>query len=84
MVYTVRLKKVRVLHILSLLREPVLILAPSHSSPLQFKHLREITAARKRLEKEYSMEENADVLFGRADALYAQYRWSECWAITSK
>ena len=30
------------------------------------------------------MGDNADVLFGRADALYAQYRWAECYAVTTR
>jgi anaphase-promoting complex subunit 6 len=89
MVYTVRLKKVRLLGAAAARSD---LLGRSWSDldlawlrpTRQFKHLREITIARKRLEREYAMGENADVLFGRADALYAQYRWAECYAVTTR
>jgi anaphase-promoting complex subunit 6 len=34
--------------------------------------------------EEYNLAENPDVLFGHADSLYAQYRWADCFAITSR
>ena len=51
---------------------------------IQYKHLREITVTRRRLEAEYALADNADVLFGLADTLYAQYKWNECYAVTSR
>ncbi|KAG8740782.1 anaphase promoting complex subunit cdc16 [Ceratobasidium sp. 414] len=50
----------------------------------KFKHSAEIDAARRRLMEEYNLAENPDVLFGHADSLYAQYRWADCFAITSR
>ncbi|KAG8688436.1 anaphase promoting complex subunit cdc16 [Ceratobasidium sp. 395] len=50
----------------------------------KFKHSTEIDAARQRLMEEYNLSENPDVLFGHADSLYAQYRWADCFAITSR
>lgn len=34
--------------------------------------------------EEYNLAENPDVMFGHADSLYAQYRWADCFAITSR
>ncbi|KAG9074149.1 anaphase promoting complex subunit cdc16 [Ceratobasidium sp. UAMH 11750] len=50
----------------------------------KFKHSAEIDAARRRLMEDYNLAENPDVLFGHADSLYAQYRWADCFAITSR
>ncbi|QRV89813.1 cell division control protein [Ceratobasidium sp. AG-Ba] len=50
----------------------------------KFKHSVEIDTARRRLMDEYDLAENPDVLFGHADALYAQYRWADCFAVTSR
>lgn len=85
MVYTVRLKKVRrrrrrALSAAATLPDAIL----ARRYPPQFKHLREISRARKTLTREFALGDNADVLFGRADALYAQYRWAECYAVTSR
>lgn len=33
---------------------------------------------------EYGLANNADVLCGLADTLHAQYKWGECYAITSR
>ncbi|CAE6461847.1 unnamed protein product [Rhizoctonia solani] len=49
-----------------------------------FKHHTEIEAARKKLMEEYNLAENPDVMFGHADSLYAEYRWADCFAITSR
>lgn len=50
----------------------------------QYNHLHEITVARRRLEAGYALSDNADVLFALADTLYAQYKWNECYAVTSR
>ncbi|CED84346.1 Anaphase-promoting complex (APC), Cdc16 subunit [Phaffia rhodozyma] len=50
----------------------------------KYKHLREITQARRRLLTEYGLSGNADVMCGLADTLYAQFKWNECYAVTSK
>ncbi|QRW04013.1 cell division control protein [Ceratobasidium sp. AG-Ba] len=50
----------------------------------KFKHSVEIDTARRRLMDEYDLAENPDVLFGHADTLYAQYRWADCFAVTSR
>jgi hypothetical protein len=51
---------------------------------LKLKHLDEMAVARNRLIKEYGMTDNADLLYGFADALFAQYRYADCFAITSR
>ena len=40
--------------------------------------------ARRRLVQEYGLIDNCDVLHGFAEALYAQFRWADCFAITSR
>ncbi|QRW18018.1 cell division control protein 16 [Rhizoctonia solani] len=50
----------------------------------KFKHHAEIEAARKKLMEEYDLADNPDVMFGHADSLYAEYRWADCFAITSR
>lgn len=73
MMYTIRLKKVRdgsnTLRVGSL---------------LQYKHFEEMALARRKLVQEYNLIDNPDVLHGFADALYAQFRWADCYAITSR
>ncbi|GJJ08566.1 hypothetical protein Clacol_002785 [Clathrus columnatus] len=50
----------------------------------KFKHMEEISLACARLVDEYGLGENIDVLFGFADMLYSQYRWADCYAVTSR
>lgn len=50
----------------------------------KYKHLEEHALARKRLVEEFGLSDNPDVLFSFADALYAQFRWADCYAITSR
>jgi hypothetical protein len=50
----------------------------------KYKHAEEHTLARRRLVKEFGLSDNPDVLFSFADALYAQFRWLDCYAITSR
>ncbi|CCO28611.1 Anaphase-promoting complex subunit cut9 AltName: Full=20S cyclosome/APC complex protein cut9 [Rhizoctonia solani AG-1 IB] len=50
----------------------------------KFKHHAEIDTARKKLMEEYNLADNPDVMFGHADSLYAEYRWADCFAITSR
>lgn len=48
------------------------------------KHVPEMALSRQRLVEEYGMNENPDVLFSFAEAMYAQYRWEDAFAITSR
>ncbi|KAG8959317.1 anaphase promoting complex subunit cdc16 [Tulasnella sp. 419] len=48
------------------------------------KHVSEMALARQRLVEEYGMSENPDVLFAFAESMYAQYRWEDAFAITSR
>ncbi|EAU85567.2 cell division control protein 16 [Coprinopsis cinerea okayama7 len=48
------------------------------------KHHREHELTRMRLVDDYGLGDNPDVLFSFADALYASFRWAECFAITSR
>ena len=50
----------------------------------KYKHAEEHALTRRRLVKEFGLSDNPDVLFSFADALYAQFRWSDCYAITSR
>lgn len=50
----------------------------------KFKHLEEMSVARARLVEEFGLGDNVDVLFGFADTLYSQYRWADCYAVTSR
>ncbi|KIJ52633.1 hypothetical protein M422DRAFT_776246 [Sphaerobolus stellatus SS14] len=50
----------------------------------KFKHMEEMSLARARLVDEYGLGDNVDVLFGFADTLYSQYRWADCYAVTSR
>ena len=43
-----------------------------------------MAVARQRLSDEYGLKDNPDVLFGFADTLYAQYRWADCFAVTTR
>jgi len=50
----------------------------------KYKHAEEHALTRKRLVKEFGLSDNPDVLFSFADALHAQFRWSDCYSITSR
>jgi hypothetical protein len=50
----------------------------------KYKHAEEHALARRRLVKEFGLSDNPDVLFSFADTLYAQFRWLDCYAITSR
>ncbi|RUP01170.1 hypothetical protein BC936DRAFT_140688 [Jimgerdemannia flammicorona] len=45
----------------------------------QYAHTEEIEAAQTRLETKYKLENNPDVLFGRAEAAFTQCRFQECY-----
>lgn len=56
-----------------------------YSSRLRkYKHAEEHTLIRQRLVEEFNLNDNPDVLHSFADALYAQFRWADCFAITSR
>ncbi|KAG8885545.1 anaphase promoting complex subunit cdc16 [Tulasnella sp. 332] len=48
------------------------------------KNIPEMALARQRLVEDYGMSENPDVLFAFAESFYAQYRWEDAFAITSR
>lgn len=50
----------------------------------KYKHAEEHALSRRRLVKEFGLSDNPDVLFSFADALYTQFRWLDCYAITSR
>ncbi|KAI0300772.1 hypothetical protein BC826DRAFT_990349 [Russula brevipes] len=50
----------------------------------KYKHAEEHAHTRKRLVQEFGLSDNPDVLFSFADALYTQFRWSDCYTITSR
>ncbi|KAF8573479.1 TPR-like protein [Ramaria rubella] len=50
----------------------------------KFRHLEEMSIARARLVDDFGLGDNVDVLFGFADTLYSQYRWADCYAVTSR
>ncbi|EEB92904.1 hypothetical protein MPER_08514, partial [Moniliophthora perniciosa FA553] len=50
----------------------------------KYKHAEEQALARKRLVDEYGLGDNPDVLYSFADALYTNFRWSDCFVITSR
>lgn len=50
----------------------------------KYKHADEHALTRRRLVDEFKLGDNADVLFSFADALYAQFRWADCFAVTSR
>ncbi|KAJ7840204.1 hypothetical protein B0H14DRAFT_2785811 [Mycena olivaceomarginata] len=47
-------------------------------------HTAEHGLAHQRLVEEYGLGDNPDVLFSFAEALYARFRWSDCFAITTR
>jgi anaphase-promoting complex subunit 6 len=48
------------------------------------KHTAEHGLAHQRLVEEYGLGDNPDVLFSFAEALYARFCWSDCFAITTR
>ncbi|ETW83193.1 hypothetical protein HETIRDRAFT_245129, partial [Heterobasidion irregulare TC 32-1] len=50
----------------------------------KYKHANEHALTRRRLAEEFGLSDNPDVLFSFADALYAQFRWADCFVITSR
>ncbi|EPQ54226.1 TPR-like protein, partial [Gloeophyllum trabeum ATCC 11539] len=50
----------------------------------KYKHAEEQTTVLRRLSQEYALTDNPDVLFAFADQAYAQFRWADCFAITSR
>lgn len=50
----------------------------------KYKHAEEHALCRRRLTEEFGLSDNPDVLFSFADALYAQFRWADCYIITSR
>ncbi|CAK5268758.1 unnamed protein product [Mycena citricolor] len=50
----------------------------------KYKHVAEHALTRQRLVEEFGLGDNPDVLFSFADALYAQFRWADCFAITTR
>ncbi|TFY65559.1 hypothetical protein EVG20_g5530 [Dentipellis fragilis] len=50
----------------------------------KYKHAEDHALTRRRLVEEYGLSDNPDVLFSFADALYAQFRWADCFVITSR
>lgn len=50
----------------------------------KYKHAEEHALTRRRLVEEFGLSDNPDVLFSFADALYAQFRWADCYTITTR
>ncbi|KAF8199522.1 cell division control protein 16 [Pholiota molesta] len=50
----------------------------------KYKHATEHALTRQRLADEYGLGDNPDVLFSFADALYSNFRWADCFTITSR
>ncbi|KAF9267586.1 TPR-like protein [Marasmius fiardii PR-910] len=50
----------------------------------KYKHTEEQAMTRKRLVDEYGLGDNPDLLYSFADALYTNFRWSDCFVITSR
>ena len=50
----------------------------------KYKHNVEHALTRQRLVDEFGLGDNPDVLFSFADTLYAEFRWADCLAITSR
>lgn len=50
----------------------------------KYKRVREHTLTRQKLIDEYNLGDNPDVLFSFADALYANFRWADCFVVTSR
>ncbi|KAG7088620.1 hypothetical protein E1B28_012593 [Marasmius oreades] len=50
----------------------------------KYKHAEEQALTRKRLVDEYGLGDNPDLLYSFADALYTNFRWSDCFIITTR
>lgn len=50
----------------------------------KYKHPEQHAIARRRLVEDYGLGDNPDVLYSFADALYGQFRWADCSAITTR
>ncbi|KXN88482.1 Anaphase-promoting complex subunit cut9 [Leucoagaricus sp. SymC.cos] len=50
----------------------------------KYKHIKEHALTRQKLVGEYNLGDNPDVLFSFADALYVNFRWADCFTITSR
>ncbi|KAH8100117.1 TPR-like protein [Cristinia sonorae] len=50
----------------------------------KYKHPEQHAIARRRLVEDYGLGDNPDVLYSFADALYGQFRWADCLAITTR
>ncbi|KAJ3555866.1 hypothetical protein NM688_g2343 [Phlebia brevispora] len=50
----------------------------------KYKHSEEHALARRKLVHDYGLGDNPDVLYSFADALYTQFRWADCFTITSR
>ncbi|RDB26326.1 Anaphase-promoting complex subunit cut9 [Hypsizygus marmoreus] len=50
----------------------------------KYKHAAEHALTRQRLVEEFGLGDNPDVLYSFADALYANFRWADCFVITSR
>lgn len=50
----------------------------------KYKHKAEHTIVRQKLVQEYGLGDNPDVLLSFADALFSDFRFADCYAITSR
>ncbi|EKM78129.1 hypothetical protein AGABI1DRAFT_61147 [Agaricus bisporus var. burnettii JB137-S8] len=50
----------------------------------KYKHVKEHALTRQKLVDNYGLSDNPDVLFSFADALYTNFRWADCFTITSR
>jgi hypothetical protein len=50
----------------------------------KYKHTEEHALTRRRLVEEFGLSDNPDVLFSFADVLYTQFRWADCYVITTR
>ncbi|KAI0925830.1 hypothetical protein AcV5_008457 [Taiwanofungus camphoratus] len=50
----------------------------------KYMHAEEHALTRTRLVDEYGLGDNPDVLYSFADALYLQFRWADCFVVTSR
>ena len=50
----------------------------------KYKHVDEHAIARQRLVDEFGLGDNPDVLYSFADALYTNFRWADCFVITTR
>ncbi|KAG5646121.1 hypothetical protein DXG03_004360 [Asterophora parasitica] len=50
----------------------------------KYKHATEHALTRQRLIDDYGLADNPDVLYSFADALYANFRWADCFVITTR